>query len=147
MATVRAYRKGDEIELAPRLRAADLMEIDASSSLAPVDCLREGGEKSAPSCTIIDEHDTPLAMFGVSDGGRVWLLGSDALVSGKTLRQFISQCRRYVDAIPNDPPLWNYIDARNEVHIRWLRWMGFTFIRFIPAHGPQGRAFYEFRRI
>jgi len=45
------------------------------------------------------------------------------------------------------PVLFNVVDARNEVHVRWLRYMGFTFIRKHPNWGPEGRLFYEFVRI
>jgi hypothetical protein len=33
------------------------------------------------------------------------------------------------------------------VHIRWLRWMGFTFIKSHPKYGAEGRLFLEFVRI
>jgi hypothetical protein len=33
------------------------------------------------------------------------------------------------------------------VHIKWLRWMGFTFIASHPNFGTEGRLFYEFARI
>jgi hypothetical protein len=33
------------------------------------------------------------------------------------------------------------------VHIKWLRWMGFTFISSHPKFGTEGRLFLEFVRI
>ena len=45
------------------------------------------------------------------------------------------------------PLLVNYVDARNKVAIRWLRFLGFTFIRKIEKYGVGRKPFYEFVRI
>jgi hypothetical protein len=145
MGHVRGYRPGDELALAPRLRKADLMEIEAASGADPVDALRESAEKSVPSCTIIGNDGTIAGMFGCVPDGTVWLLGSDALIQNPLRRQFLKECRRYVDALPY-PLLHNVIDERNTVHIRWLKWMGFTFIRRVN-YGPQNLPFIKFVRI
>lgn len=145
MGFVRCYRPGDECELSLRLRQADLREIEAATGQDPVDALREGAEQSVPSCTIIDHTGAIAGMFGATPTGRVWLLGSDALIQNPLRRQFLRECRRYVDALPY-PLLHNVIDERNTVHVRWLKWMGFTFIRRLP-YGPQHLPFLEFVRI
>ncbi len=148
MGSVRTYQPGDEIELAPRLRQADLNELHAASTLDPMNILRMGAELSVPSLTILDNHGTICGMFGVNPDGRVWLLGSDALVSGSLMRQFLRESRIYVQSFQAlYPLLWNHIDERNTVHIRWLEHMGFTFISRIPAYGPFGLPFLEFVRI
>lgn len=139
MGYVRVYEPGDELELAPRLRGADLRELQASTTLTPVDCLRAGAECSVPACTIIDNSGAIAGMFGVNLDGRVWLLGTEAMTKGSLGRQFIHQCRAYVKTLQRlYPLLYNQIDERNTVHIRWLKWMAFTFIRRIPSYGPQG---------
>lgn len=146
MGHVRGYRPGDELFLAPRLRKADLMEIEAASGADPVDALRESAESSAPSCTIIDNEGNIAGMFGCVPDGRVWLLGSDALIQNPLRQQFLRECRQYVDALPY-PLLHNVIDIRNKVHIRWLRWMGFTFIGEPFPYGPHNLPFLKFVRI
>lgn len=45
------------------------------------------------------------------------------------------------------PILFNCVDQRNEVHINWLRWLGFKFVRIIPEYGIQKLPFIEFVRI
>ena len=42
------------------------------------------------------------------------------------------------------PILWNFIDSRNEIHLRWIKWCGFKIIneRYID-----NVKFYEFIRI
>jgi hypothetical protein len=147
MGFVRSYRDGDEYDLAPRLRAADLREIEAASGRDPLDVLREGAELSVPSCTIIGNIGFVAGMFGATPDGRVWLLGSDELVTYPLNRQFLKECRVWCDKMLNlYPLLHNVIDERNDVHIRWLKWMGFTFINRKP-YGPQGLPFLEFVRI
>jgi hypothetical protein len=147
MGYVRAYRPGDELDLVPRLRDADLREIKAATDASPLDVLREGAEQSVPSCTIIGNYDTVAGMFGATREGRVWLLGSEELVTSPLNRQFLRECRRWCDKLHDlYPLLWNVIDERNEVHIRWLKWMGFTFINKKP-YGPHGLPFLEFVRI
>jgi hypothetical protein len=43
--------------------------------------------------------------------------------------------------------LWNIVDARNELHIRWLKRFGFVALKKHPQVGPQGLPFFEFVRI
>jgi hypothetical protein len=45
------------------------------------------------------------------------------------------------------PLLFNVVDARNEVHVKWIGWLGFTFVKKHLNWGPEGRMFYEFVRI
>ncbi len=146
MGYVRCYRPGDEYSLAPRLRQADRQEIEAASGLNPVDALRESAESSVPSCTIIGNDHHIAGMFGCVPDGRVWLLGSDALIQNPLKRQFLKECRKYVDALPY-PLLHNVIDVRNIVHMRWLNWMGFTFVGEPIHYGPQNLLFLKFVRI
>lgn len=131
MGFVRAYRAFDEIDLAPRLRMADLREIAASSGRDPVDVLREGAEHSAPSCSIIGNNGFVAGMFGIvneGDFGRVWLLGSDELCAPPLSRQFIRECRGFLTIMERPyKKTGNFIDQRNTVHIRWLTWLGYEF--------------------
>lgn len=140
MGFVRAYRPGDECDLAPRLREADLREIELfGAGRDPMELLREGAEQSVPSCTIIGNIGFVAGMFGVvpeDDGfGKVWLVGSDELVTPPLSRQFLRECRKFLAAMePHYLALGNHIDARNTLHIKWLQWMGFTFIRREPQY-------------
>lgn len=157
MAYVRAYSPGDAQILAPLLREADRREIQASSGRPEADVLEEGAELSVPSCSIIDDTDTVVGMFGVVpyyDFGKVWLMGSDALVRPPTSRQLLKECKTWLSGLERVGfnghryrSLCNVIDARNTLHIRWLKWMGFTFIRTIPDYGVEKRPFLEFIKL
>ena len=63
-------------------------------------------------------------------------------------RTFLRRSKVELDKIIQEyPVLFNVVDARNKIHVRWLQWMGFTFIKKHSEYGPEGRLFYEFVRI
>lgn len=43
--------------------------------------------------------------------------------------------------------LYNVCDARNTVHHKWLKWLGFSFLRLIPEYGTSKVPVYEFARL
>lgn len=146
---VRDATLDDAIYLSTRLRAADLAEIEASSNKSPEETLVYGFNKSA-HCRVGIYNNNPFIIFGacrVIEGvGCVWALGSDDLLKAKG--EFLRQSRHWINVLHEDYPiLFNYIDARNAVHIRWIRWLGFNLINLHPEHGVAGIPFYEFVRI
>lgn len=152
MGYAREYREGDENELAPILRQADLDELKAACSEAPIDILRTGAHYSRPSVTIVGNSGLVAGMFGVvpqRDGsGVVWMLGSDEITKPPLSRQFIRECCTFVKVLESGyTELHNVIDARNWVHRRWLEWLGFEFINRIPEYGVERRPFLEFKKI
>jgi hypothetical protein len=151
MLTVRAARPGDGRELAPRLRQADLQEIQAQTREDPVLALERCVAVSDPCHALVREGDLIIALFGVNPQsgadqvGIVWLLGSDELVQHSFT--FLRHCRPWVEKLQQRyQVLWNCVDARNEIHMRWLKWCGFTFLRRIEQYGVEKRPFYEFMR-
>ncbi len=150
MGFVRAYREFDEIDLVPRLRVADMQEIQAGSGKDIEVSLREGAEQSAPSCTIIGNNGFVAGMFGVvpeGDYGRVWMVGSDELTRPPLSRQFIRECRSFLSVMERPyKTIGNVIDERNTLHVRWLKWLGFEFVERIPNYGVEGRPFLEFKK-
>lgn len=75
------------------------------------------------------------------------MFGSDALTVNPLRSQFLRECRRYLAGMEQlYPVLFNLIDERNTVHMRWLRWMGFTFIRR-TTYGHEQRPFLEFIKL
>ncbi len=136
--------------LAERLRDADRAELQATGS-KPHQALSNGLNWSAEPVTLISPDDAaPLGMAGVvpfPDGiGAVWMLGTDALVNHQFT--FLRNCRSWVEE-QNEKysVLFNRVDERNQVHIKWLRWLGFTFIQRHPLYGVEQRPFLEFVRI
>ena len=136
--------------MAPRLRAADKAEISAMSGRFPVNALLAGLEGDV-SLTAVSPEGDPLLMFGVAPSrfpgaGYIWMLATDDIL--KHRMQFLRQSTQYIDSLHDFYPLLhNYVDARNSLHIRWLKWIGCTFIKTHTRMGVQGRPFHEFVRI
>jgi len=61
---------------------------------------------------------------------------------------FIRNCKGVCDILQKDYQLLNnFVDARNTLHINWLKWMGFSFINKHQRYGVERRLFYEFVKI
>jgi hypothetical protein len=103
--------------------------------------------------TMIGRDGRPMGMWGVvaqrADVGAIWMLCTDDLVRDRlNSMRFLREAKTHLDRVQRRyKVLFNFADARNVVHIKWLRWMGFTFIASHPKFGTEGRLFYEFARI
>lgn len=149
---IRPGRLVDANEVARNLRSADLQEIRANLGEDPLTVLRKGIAESDPCYAVVDQEDRAFALFGVvpdtgdADVGLVWLLASDELAEHPFF--VLRNTRKWVEILQRRyRVLWNHIDARNELHIRWLRWSGFTLLRRIEKYGVEQRPFYEFERV
>ena len=113
-----------------RLRKSDLQEIEASTGRDPDKSLERAWRVSELCWAgLIDGR--VVALFGVarlsvlSETGSPWLLGSEEMESaaievGRRSRQYVREMKRHF------VHLENFIDARQETSIRWLKWCGFT---------------------
>ncbi|MGH9631056.1 MAG: hypothetical protein ACRD7E_22340, partial [Bryobacteraceae bacterium] len=149
---MRPATQGDAEQLAPRLRKADLREIQAASGGEPLAILQQGVASSVPCLAAVDSAGHLLALFGVipdpdrSDTGMVWLLGSPELLRHRA--SILRMSREWVDRLHETyRVLWNFVDARNQVHVRWLQWSGFELLRLVAGHGFERRPFYQFERV
>lgn len=149
---IRLARAGDADGLAPRLRAADLQEIKANVGADPLVVLERGVAESDPCYALVDGGGRPLALFGAvpdpdcAEVGRVWLLGSDELARQRFF--VLRNSREWIERLHQRyRVLWNFVDARNEVHIRWLKWCGFTFVRLVEKYGAEQLPFYEVSKV
>lgn len=138
--------------LSTRLRTADVAECEANG-LTPFEALHGSMIMSLEFAWTIAEGDEPLAMFGGVDctdwfGPDVaapWMLGTDALTTTHR-RWFLRNTQRLI-TIRDDRfrRYFNRVDARNTVHIRWLKWAGFIILPAVPW-GPFGLPFHPFFR-
>ena len=151
--SVDLYVRTAELEdcswVAEHIREADLQEILAYSGSTPKDALVAGFHHSDIPFTVVVGGE-PAAIFGASPVeqgvGAVWLLGTDGILKNTT--RFLRESRFWLDqcARPYDI-LFNYVDARNTVHIKWIKWLGFTVINTHKEFGVEKRPFHEFVRI
>ncbi|MAH44909.1 hypothetical protein CMI37_03720 [Candidatus Pacearchaeota archaeon] len=145
MPQVRLSQAEDCVSLAGQLRSADLKELQAHG-VTPEKALTVGYEASTP-CYTIEHEGEPVAMFGVSpltvgvpkQTGAVWLLGSDRIKDIRT--RFLRESRQWLEEISKPYALLaNVVHEENALHIRWLQFLGFTFVRKVSP-------FIEFARI
>lgn len=86
---------------------------------------------------------------GVNDEGngigRVWMLCTEAI--HKEPITFIRQAKKWIKEIePEYRLLWNLADARNHIHHRLLKHLGFKAIRAVPM-GEEQNLYYEIVRL
>ena len=138
--------------IAPRLREPDLREIKALGDFSAEEALTISYFGSKPKCYTAIGKGVPVAMFGVvpfeenERWGSIWLLGADD-VTNKVPIPFLKWTKKFLPILlePYDM-VCNIVDTRNEVHIKWIKWLGFSFVREL-RHGPENRTFYEFARL
>jgi Type II secretory pathway, pullulanase PulA and related glycosidases len=131
--------------IAKRMRQADRDEVLASSGKTPLEALRYSMRKSAFSWAVL-VNGRPEVMFGVcnmsvlTDTGIPWLLGTDAID-----RHYVAFLRQSAGCLAQlsarYPILRNFVDDRNVVSIRWLRWLGFTISEPVHLNGHDFRMF------
>ena len=150
---VRKSKPEDCRAIADNMRKADIAEIKAGPNWSPIQAMVAGYIHSKPPYTVIKNPEIPVAMWGivpeldsVLNRGRIWLLGTPAIKDVRV--QFLRECSDWIrEATEGYDIVYNMIDKRNKLHIRWLKWLGFSFVREIPKHGYEQRPFLEFVRI
>ena len=80
-------------------------------------------------------------MAGVEDNV-IWMLTTPAIHEFPIT--FAREAKRFVEG-RNESLLWNIVDARNLVHLKLLKFLGFKFLRKI-SHGPNQLSFIEFAK-
>ena len=134
--------------IASHMRKADLEEVAAASGRGPFAALRDSLKVASLSWTGM-VNDVPACMFGVGvidilgGIGSPWLLGTD-LVERNAVA-FLRRSKGCVEQMTGlFPYLYNYVDARNTLSIKWLRWLGFEMARAPVPYGIWGMPFYCF---
>lgn len=137
--------------LSTRLRDEDVEEVTASGNV-PFNALAHGLEVSDPCYTLIDREETPVGMLGICKGsfknsGIIWLLGSKGIESNSItfLRHSKPVLTEFYERTGYDF-FYNYTYVKNELHHKWLRWLGFTFLRTITMP-TTGKEFIEFVKL
>tara|TARA_B100000287_G_scaffold408067_1_gene434070 strand:- start:357 stop:818 length:462 start_codon:yes stop_codon:yes gene_type:complete len=153
MAIVRPSLLSDVPVVAENMRKEDVDEVKAHTGGCPKGSLLYAYFMSKPCLTVISRHGHLMAMGGVvpegENIGRIWLLGCQSMFDDSIdKRWFLRKSKEKLAEMQSlYPLLFNMVDARNEVHVNWIRWLGFTFIKKHLEWGPEQMMFYEFVRI
>jgi hypothetical protein len=147
-AFVREAKLTDIAYLAVHIRECDRKEIWAMSHKKPEEAFLQGYNIS-DTPYVVEWQGKAIAMFGVCGEkgslGVPWMLATDDIK--KIKKEFIAQCKPYVEAMHKDYPLLtNFVWEKNPVHIIWLKWLGFDFGQPI-AIGIDGEKFIQFYKV
>ena len=140
----------DVTTVAANMRQEDKEEIFAYSGTLPKEQMFYCFFSSKPCMTMVGRKGNIMGMYGVvpcsPKVGRIWMLGHKSMTSDyKDVRAFLRNSPIELEKFHcNYPLLYNYVDARNETHIKWIKWMGFSIIKKHATFGVEGRTFYEF---
>lgn len=141
--------EADCVWIADHMRREDRIEVEAFNH-EPYPVLLLGMEHSHICYTLVSPEGEPVAMLGVMDGfspefGRIWLLGTPGIekYGYRFLRYSKQVLQEFYDKTGYEA-FYNYTHKDNVVHHKWLKWLGFTFLRRVDFGGS---GFLEFVRL
>ena len=135
--------------VAENMREVDKLEALYQTGQEPRQALQLSYMCSNVNMAIADDNDQPIGLCGVVSGGVIWMVATDKLFENKKYRiQLIRKGRKWVEGLLKKyKVLYNFVYAENDSAIKWLKSLGFTFIKYHEEYGIQGKPFYEFLRI
>jgi len=114
--------------ISKNMRIADIQEIWRSHGHTPLQSLTIAFYTST-LCYTVEHNNKRAAMFGVvpesflGSRGSIWLLGTNDLA--KIQRKLIRHSRSVIKyLLQHYQHLDNYVDVKNTLSIKWLRWCG-----------------------
>jgi hypothetical protein len=131
--------------LLAHIREADRVELEAIRGWTVEHELIHAIDKSSRARACICDGKV-LAIFGDvahdSVYGLPWMVSSTWIEAHR--RAFLTECVDVVaDMRTRHQRLINFADVRNTQAVRWLKWLGFTFLPAIP-YGVNQELFYPF---
>jgi len=133
-------------------REEDRREVEDISGRSLGNNLAFACAHAQPCLTARTKKGELLGIFGVVPlGGRQ---GAIAFVGTKAIEEnghaFLRGSKDVMSYLEKNYPydfLMNVVDARNEVHVHWLKWLGFNMIRQVDAYGSGKLKVIEFAKI
>ncbi len=131
------------------MREIDKIEAYYQTGKEPEDALRLTYLYGQQVLTIAGDEDQPMGLCGVIVNGVIWMVSTEELFSKRKYKiQLIRQGKEWVDnLLESYKILYNYVYAENTSAIKWLKALGFTFVKLHESYGYQKKPFYEFLRI
>tara|TARA_B100001093_G_scaffold508707_1_gene571411 strand:- start:384 stop:845 length:462 start_codon:yes stop_codon:yes gene_type:complete len=122
----------DAINLAPRLRAIDVLEVKAVGSTPKKSLLKSFSLPNTKVFSGIDlKTNEVVLMYGVCDSiddpntGVIWMLASPSIHKHK--KDVYKLSKPTIDDLSKPyKTVYNFVHKDNKTSIRWLEWAGFT---------------------
>lgn len=115
--------KPEHAAITPYLRKADLEEINAMTGLNPELAVAYSIAHTEKGFSAIYNKKI-VSIFGVSNG-LIWLVGTDE-ISEHPITFFKLSKKIFPELTTGYKRLENYVDERNKLSLRWLKWLGFN---------------------
>lgn len=121
--------------LGPRLRPEDKQEVETATGMTAGEVVPASLLHSHECYTVrLSPHEEPCVIFGMTEDGLVWMLCTDDI--RKAPLSILREARAWIDHwMSYCGYLWNLVDSRNTLHVRWLTLLGFTFGEPIDVNG------------
>ena len=129
------------IHVASNLRPEDRRECTEGHGHNPLLALL-GGASSGYSAAFMMPNGKWGAAGGVGPENGIWMLCTPEIHSYPIT--FAREAKRFVDSRP-EPKLWNIVDKRNTVHLKLLKFLGFSFHEKL-LYGPNNLPFIRFSK-
>jgi len=133
---------GAAFEVASNLRFEDHREVVEGHGHDPMVVLPEAVSRGFCVYFTVPNGKT-AGMAGIHSNGAIWMLCTPAIEEYPIT--FAREAKRFIDSRP-EKFLFNIVDARNEVHLKLLKFLGFKFLRTIK-YGPNNLPFIEFCKL
>lgn len=145
--SIKPSEPDDYLLLYKDLRRDDYLELTKASKLKVKTCLHLSYSVSEECYSAFDSQGHLLCMFGItpvkSKGikqGVIWLLATTHIEKfpinfGKASKKLLTYFKEKYNL------LYNRVDAANELHVKWLQWLGAAFLHEEDVNGYK---FYRF---
>lgn len=141
--------RSDVADIVGRLRQEDVEECMAFTGVPPA--IHFADYIPGQADVIYNSDGVNVALAGTSDVhyeavGQIWMMATPDLENHQM--EFLKNCKRYINEQHEKfPILFNWVHAKNEVHLKWLRWCGFQFLSRKESFGAGREPFYEFIKV
>ena len=130
------------LEVASNLRPEDRREMVEGHGSDPIEYAFYAADNPS-SVYFVTPNGKTAGMGGINKGGLIWMLCTPEI--HKYPIAFIKEAKRYLES-SKEPMTYNIVDARNKVHLRLLKYLGYKFLQKI-SYGPNNLSFIEFCRV
>jgi len=132
-----------------RIRKSDQEEVWAASHM-DIDEALDLSFKSSETAVVKFFKGVPVAISGVtrpfllSNNGIIWMLATEEFENKIVQISAGRKCRVFVrEMLKSFTLLYNFVDVRNTVTVKWLEWIGSEFDQPKP-YGPDNMLFRKF---
>ena len=127
-------------EVASKLRPEDRREVEEGHGLVPTIHIPLHSLEGFCRYFTVPNGET-AGIVGIT-GDKIWMLCTPAIHQYPLT--FAREAKRFIDS-RTEPYLWNVVDKRNTVHIKLLKFLGFSFHEEL-LFGPNNLPFIRFSK-